>query len=266
MSLLYLVILSIIQGITEFLPISSSGHLVLLPNLMNEQDQGLLLDISVHFGTLIAVILYFYRDVIHLVTGGFDVLRFKDTHNRHLFWSIIIATIPIIIAGFLIHQYVPNGFRDPALIGWTTLIFGILLGIGDANKVENKTVQTTPLYKSFFIGLAQILALLPGTSRSGITMTACRFFGFSRIEASRFALLLGIPTIAGAAFLGFLDLLETNSLALQKEALIAAALSCVFAYLAIAGLMRFIKDFNFMVFVIYRIILGSGILIWVYFY
>lgn len=265
MSFIYLVILSIIQGITEFLPISSSGHLVLLPTLMETEDQGLLLDIAVHFGTLLAVMLYFYKDLISLVKGGFDTITFKQTPDRGLFFNIIIATLPIIIAGFLVHHYIPQGFRDPALIGWTTLIFGILLGLADQSRQTTITPENSRLYKSFIIGLAQILALLPGTSRSGITMTACRFFGYDRVEASRFALLLGIPTIAGAAFLGFLDLIETNSLELQKEAMIAALLSCIFAYIAIAGLMRFVKDFNFMGFVIYRIILGSSILIWVYF-
>lgn len=264
MALLYLIILAIVQGITEFLPISSSGHLVLLPSLMGEQDQGLLIDIAVHFGTLLAVCLYFYRDVATLFKGGVASLSGKSNSDTGLFITVLIATLPIIGMGYFLHTNLPQGLRSPELIGWTTLIFGLFLGYADLRFPHNKSVQSLSKAKALIIGLFQILALLPGTSRSGITISACRLFGLKREEASRFALLLGIPTILGAATLGFLDLYALGDLGFSRDALIAIVLSFIFAYIAIAALMRFAKNFNFLVFVIYRVILGSAILLWIY--
>lgn len=265
MSLLYLSLIALIQGITEFLPVSSSGHLVLLPHIMNEQDQGLLIDIAVHFGTLLAVMAYFYKDVVTLAKGGFDTLLLKESDERKLFLLVFLATLPVICAGFLLHEYMPSGIRAIEIIGWTTLIFGILLGWADLHFKTDKSTQNLTYKSVLFIGLMQVLALIPGTSRSGITITAGRMLNLNRYEASRFALLLGIPTILGASILGLYDLYQSNDLAFQTDALIAISLSFIAAYISIWGLMRFTKNFTFVSFMIYRILLGGGILASVYF-
>ncbi len=264
MSLLYITLIALIQGITEFLPVSSSGHLVLLPHLLNEQDQGLMIDIAVHFGTLLAVIAYFFRDTFALAIGGIDFLRGKKSADRHLFILILIATCPVIFAGFIMHEYLPNGLRAIEIIGWSTLIFGLLLGWSDSAYETSKTTKDLTLKSALFIGLMQILALIPGTSRSGITITAARFLKLNRVEASRFALLLGIPTILGASILGFYDLYKTDNLIFQQDAFIAIGLSFVAAYISIWALMRFAKQFTFFGFMVYRILLGGGILAYVY--
>ncbi len=265
MSFAYLALISIIQGITEFLPVSSSGHLVLLPHLMDVQDQGMMIDIAVHFGTLLAVMIYFYKDVYTLACGGLQTLLLKRNQNTKLFSAVFLGTLPVIIIGFFLHHYIPSGIRALEIIGWTTLLFGLLLGWADKKFKTDKSCDDLSLKGVLIIGFMQVLALIPGTSRSGITITAGRFLGLNRVEASRFALLLGIPTILGASVVGFYDLYQTDNLSFQQDALIAIILSFIMAYISIWGLMKFTKRGTFMPFTIYRVLLGSGILISVYF-
>ncbi len=258
MDTLYLFILAVVQGITEFLPISSSAHLILLPHIMGEADQGLLIDIAVHVGTLVAVIAYFWRDIWSIIRAFiFDLKKTDNTskHNRRLGYLVIIASLPVIIAGLGLHTALPEGIRDPRVIIVTTLFFGALLWFADRQKL-NRSLKSITLKDALLIGAAQIFALIPGTSRSGVTMTAALFLGFKREDTAKFALLLGIPAIAGAGLLGGLDLIEGGDQLLQKEALIAATLSGLAAYAAIWLMMRWVKSATFTPFVIYRMLLG----------
>lgn len=264
MPLYHLIILAIIQGITEFLPISSSGHLVLMPHLMAESDQGLLIDVAVHIGTLLAVMLYFARDIQNLTHGVIDGICLKKTQkSQQIFW-IVIATFPIIIVGYCLHQYWPTGIRSVEVIAWTTLLFGLLLGFADRFETKPITVESLGWRNALIIGCAQILALIPGTSRSGVTMTAGRFLNLSRVEASRFSFLISIPTIAGAGLLAGLDLYQTDSFSLTFDAITAGFLAFITALLSIHFLLKWIERYSFKPFVIYRVILGIGLLAWLY--
>lgn len=261
----YLCILALVQGITEFLPISSSGHLILLPSLLGEDDQGLALDVAVHVGTLLAVMLYFRKDIFGIIRAyTFDLRKTEAQHtfNRKLGFYILLGSIPVIIAGFIMHMLLPEGLRDPRIIIATTLIFGLALWVADRKQGE-RPLNTLNWRHALIIGCAQILALIPGTSRSGITITAALFLGFTRTEAARFSMLLGIPAIAGAGTLSTIDIINSGDTILQTDALISGALSFITAYAAIFIMMRWLKSSTFTPFVIYRMILG-GVLLFVF--
>ncbi|MGY8985488.1 MAG: undecaprenyl-diphosphate phosphatase [Sphingomonadales bacterium] len=273
MTLLNLFFVAIVQGITEFLPISSSGHLILIPFLTEWPDQGLLIDVAVHIGTLGAVLIYFWRDTVGLflaMFGSLGVSSFKEriegTIYIQLFWTLVLATIPVVIAGFsLVFFDIIDILRSPEVIGWTSIIFGLLLYWVDQKTPEILNLEKITLKRGLVIGLAQILSLIPGTSRAGITMTAARGLGFSRVVAARFSMLLAIPTIIAAGFLTTLKLLEEG---LEEGQLLdifyAASLSFIAALLAIHFLMKWLTHASMTVFVIYRVILGLGLLMWVY--
>jgi len=250
MPFFHLVILALVQGITEFLPISSSGNLVLAHEMMGKTVDDLTLDIAVHVGTLVAVLIYFRRDLVRMVC------TFKKGGNKTLPFAIIVASLPVILAGYLLHLYGAEWTRSLALLAWSTLIFGIILGIADKFSPHEKTLEQLTLKNAFLIGLAQVLALIPGTSRSGITMTAARALGFSRTESARFSLFLAIVAISGAGMLTGLDLLKEQNSTLGLEALIAAFISFVSALAAISLMMRWLEKASFTPFVIYRILLG----------
>jgi len=265
MPLFHLIILALVQGITEFLPISSSGHLVMVhaalghgESMSNMQEK--ILDIAVHMGTLIAVCAYFYRDLWRMILGGIDILRFKNTDNRRKSLMIIIASMPVIAVGFVINLFRASMFDQLVIIGWTTLIFGIILWVVDVKMPQNKTLENLSYTHAFFIGLSQILALLPGTSRSGITMISARAFGYSRVEAARFSLLLGIVAISGAGTLAGLDVFKMDDFAFTQDLLIGAIFSCISAFIAIALMMNWLARASFVPFAIYRIILGVTLL------
>ncbi len=260
MPLFHLVILALVQGITEFLPISSSGHLVLVPVFLEVPDQGLLLDVAVHVGTLGAVILYLWRDIWSILVGLMRVLRGRSDQGARLFGFIVVATLPVIAAGFALNYYYPAGIRGIEVIGWATLGFGIVLLISDQIGMTVRRIEHLHVGDAFFIGLAQILALIPGTSRSGITMTAARILGMERSDAARFSMLLSIPAILGAGSLKGYELWKLGDVELTADAFMAAGMAFVAALITIALLMAWLRRATFTPFAIYRVILGAALI------
>jgi undecaprenyl-diphosphatase len=263
-------ILAAIQGITEFLPISSSGHLILVPNVIGLADQGLLMDVAVHVGTLLAVILYFWRDIFGMIAGSWRIFHQMANHRKFdaEFWllcKLAVATLPVIIVGYYVNQYMAANLRTLEIIGWTTLCFGILLFVADKINMTVRKMQHISFRGALFIGIMQAIAIVPGTSRAGITMTAARFLGVERQDAARFSLLLSIPTIIAAGVLKGYELNESSNPLLIYDVLMLAGLSFLFALMAIALLMVWLRRASFTPFVIYRILLGSILLGIVYF-
>ncbi|MBT3915189.1 MAG: undecaprenyl-diphosphate phosphatase [Rhodospirillaceae bacterium] len=265
MPFVQILILAAVQGITEFLPISSSGHLILVPKLGGLADQGLLMDVAVHVGTLVAVMLYFWRDMIGM-TGAL-ARSFRQLSNQRkldyefwLFVKLVLATLPVIVAGFLVNEYMGADLRTLEIIGWATLVFGIVLYIADKMNMTVRQMEHISYGGAFFIGLLQVLALIPGTSRAGITMTAARFLGVERQDAARFSLLLSIPTIIGAGALKGYELYKSGDPVLLNDAITVAGLSFLFALVAISLLMVWLRRASFTPFVAYRILLGGALL------
>ncbi|MFT6945176.1 MAG: undecaprenyl-diphosphatase, partial [Yoonia sp.] len=200
-----LLLIALIQGVTEFLPVSSSGHLILLPSLTGLADQGQVIDVAAHLGTLAAVVLYFWSDVRLALCGTLRLLRGKiDTKGAFLALCLLIATIPVIIVGFILEVTgLSDAMRGIAVIGWTMIIFGVVLYWADQKGPNERTAESWTLKDAITMGLWQTLALIPGTSRSGITITAGRILGYTRTDAARLSMLMSIPTIiASAALLG----------------------------------------------------------------
>lgn len=260
----HLLVLAIVQGITEFLPISSSAHLVLLPQLTKWQDQGLVIDVALHVGTLFAVILYNWHDIWNLFMAMIRFFQGRKHPQKALLGQLILASIPVIIAGYVISLFWPKGFRGVELIAWTTVIFGLLLYVADKAGLTVRRVEHMDLPSAMIIGFAQILALFPGTSRSGITITAARVLGFERQASMRFSMLLSIPVILGAGTLQGWELYQSGDALLTSAAFKAAGFAFVAALIAIAILMRWLKRWTFKPFVAYRLVLGVLLLIWIY--
>lgn len=251
-----IIILAIVQGITEFLPISSSGHLILIPAFTGWPDQGLATDVMVHVGSLFAVFAYFWRDCLGLATGSLNLLRGRMTDNGRMAIYILLATIPAMAFGlYLKASGMSAALRSIEIIAWNAIIFGVLLYLADIIGKRTKRMEDMTLAPAFMIGIAQAIALIPGTSRSGITMTAARLLGFERPEAARFSFLLGIPAISAAGLVTILEFLEAGQ-GIPSDALWAAFLTFFSALMAIALLMAIVKRTSFLVFVIYRIALG----------
>jgi undecaprenyl-diphosphatase len=266
-TLQHIILLAVVQGITEFLPISSSGHLVLAPAITGTADQGLLVDVAVHVGTLAAVLIYFWRDVFAMLGGFVRLFTGRINAGARLAIHIVLATIPVIAVGFYLKvSGIEEQLRSIEIIAWTTLGFGILLWIADKVGMTINRLEHMRWGGALFIGLAQVLALIPGTSRSGITMTAARFMGYERSDAAHFSMLLSIPVILGAGLLAGIDLHQAGNIALNEDILLAAGLSFLTALIAIALLMSWLKRSSFTPFAIYRILLGGGLLVWVYVY
>lgn len=262
MTIFEIIILAIIQGITEFLPISSSAHLLLPAELLGWRSQGLAFDVAVHVGSLLAVLIYL-RDDVGRMTVAFcqHGWRKQQTEDSRLAWWIIVGTIPVIVVGFLLKDWIELNARTALVMAATTIGFGLLLWYADATaKLKIKMVQMRGT-QALVIGLAQILALIPGTSRSGITMTAGLMLGFDRESAARFSFLLSIPAILGAGLLSTLDLLSASNPVNWSELLYGAAFSFVSAYLCIYLFLSWISRIGMLPFVIYRLILGV-ILLW----
>ena len=259
-----ILLIAVIQGITEFLPISSSGHLNLIHGLSDMEDQGLAMDVAVHLGTVIAVIAYNWSDIKKM---ALSVLTLGKQH-RDLFGvsvSAVIATIPAVIAGYMLNanDALVEMIRNVEVIAWTTLIFGIVLGFADRSQGKRRFV-TTNVGDAIAIGFAQVLALIPGTSRAGITMTAARFRGLSHRAAARFSMILSIPIILGSGILKAGDVMSAGATDMLTAMIIAAVISMVVAFLAIGAMMAIIQRVGFMPFVIYRVILGIVLLGFVY--
>lgn len=263
--MLLLILLALIQGITEFLPISSSAHLVLFPMVMGVDDQGLGIDLALHAGTLVAVMAYFRNETGQLFRGGLQLVQpGRSSPERTLALQVAVATLPVVVVGLLFREFIAQELRALPVIATTTLVFGVLLGVADWRGRGNAPVVTMTLTMALLIGLAQTLALIPGVSRSGITITAALLVGLARPEAARFALLLAIPTTAAATLLGVIELLRgTEGFAADPaDAVTAAGLAMLSAYLAIFWLMRFVQRASFMPFVYYRVVLGLVLFGW----
>ena len=266
MDLWQLIFLAVVQGITEFLPISSSGHLILTPKLFGWEDQGVLIDTAVHLGSLFAVLLYFWREVKDAIFGPFYLIG-DSFAGRAMRWEaklallLIIGTIPVVIfGGALSAMDAVDGLRTIEVIGWTTLIFGIALYIADQYGGSTLTLKDWGWGSAIMIGLAQAIALIPGTSRSGITMTAARALGFERRQAATISMLMAIPAILAASAKGAYDLYKSGDMTLTTDAVIAAVFAFLSAYLALVVMMRMLRSVSFTPFVIYRIALGLFLL------
>ncbi len=260
MSELHLVVLALVQGITEFLPISSSGHLILVPLLTGWPDQGLMLDVAVHVGTLGAVLLYFWRDVWQMLAGLVRRIAGRRNPGARLALLIVAATVPVVVAGAGLKYVGTAGLRNITVIGWTTLGFGVVVFVVDRWCLTVRRIEHMAMGSALAIGLAQVLALVPGTSRSGITMTVARALGYERREAARFSMLLSIPVIIAAGTVEGLELYQTGDAALTADAVFAAALAFVSALAAIGVLMRWLRRASFTPFAIYRVGLGVYLL------
>ncbi len=246
-------ILSLIQGISEFLPVSSSAHFVLFSEYYKFNNQNLLIDISLHLGSLIAIIFYFRRDLFNFV------------QNKSFLIKIILGTIPIIPVGYILYKTeLINFLRSLEVIGWMSLIFGILLYISDKFEITKKIDTEFTNSSAIIIGLFQVLALIPGVSRSGITITSGRLLGFSRLDSAKISFFLSIPTLGAASLLGIYNIYKEGSAELNFLAIIAVIFSFIFSYFTIVLFLNFIKKFSLNVFVIYRIILSLFILAVVY--
>ena len=244
-----ILILSLIQGITEFIPVSSSSHLILISNYLNFDNQNLSIDVSLHIGSFFAVIFYFKKDI-------FDFFK-----NRILFFKILIGSIPVMLVGYVLIKFsLIDQLRNIKIIGWTTILFAILLFLSDKFK-RSKKINDNLSYKSaLFIGIFQVLSLIPGVSRSGIAITAGRFLEFERVEAAKISFLLSIPTLAAVSFFGINNLLESESFNFSLINLVSIVLSFIFSLITIKYFLKFICNFSLNIFVIYRIILGILIL------
>lgn len=262
MPFIHIFILSIVQGLTEFLPVSSSGHLALAPKLLGILDQGILMDVAMHVGTLLAILLYYRRDIWRIAFAVLQGRNAKDPAARRLGFYIVLASIPAFVMGMAIHTMFADGIRSVTVIATTTLVFGLLMGIADMVGKQVKTVETISLKTAFLIGCAQAMALIPGTSRSGATITMARFLGMTRVEAARFSFLLGIPAMAGAGFLSFLEILKTGDAGLWQDAATAIGLSFLAGLLAIHVMISWLKRAGLMPFVFYRMFLGGFLLVY----
>ena len=262
MTLFNLLLVALIQGITEFLPISSSGHLILLPTLTGLADQGLVIDVAVHVGTLGAVILYFWRDVRLALRGLPRLLTGRiDTPGARLAFLLAVATVPVLVAGLVLHLGgLTEALRNVTVIGWTVLVFGLVLYWADRRGGTEKRDGGWSLRDAVVMGLWQAVALIPGTSRSGITITAGRLLGYDRESAARLAMLMSIPTILASGSLLAVDVIATADARAARDGAIAAALAFVAAFGALAVMMRLLRRFSFTPYVIYRVILGVVLL------
>ena len=248
-----ILILAAIQGIFEFLPVSSFAHLVFISKYYAFNNQNLLIDICLHLGSLIAIIFYFRKDL-------FDFIK-----NKNFLIKILVGTIPIIPIGYMLYQTgLINNLRNLEVIGWMSLIFGILLYLSDKTKITKKIDAGFTNKSAIIIGLFQVLSLVPGVSRSGITITSGRLLGFSRLDSAKISFFLSIPTLGAASFLGMYNIYKEGSAELNFLAFIAIIFSSIFSYFTIALFLNFIKKFSLNIFIIYRIVLSLFILAIVY--
>ena len=263
MALEVIILLSVIQGFTEFLPISSSAHLVFLSDLFGDFTSKRNFDVALHFGSLLAVIIYLRIEIFKIIL---DIIYFskRDKDGVKILLNLLISTIPIILFGFIIHLYDFNIIRSLEMIGWSTLVFGLILGLADKNLKIKKILKYINFKDAFFLGLAQTLALIPGTSRSGIVITAGLFMGYSRFDASKYSLLMSIPVILAATTLESLSLYKNEGFFINYEMILGIIISFITALITIKFFMKWINNASLKLFVIYRIILGIVILAYVY--
>jgi len=263
LSLIHIIVLAVVQGITEFLPISSQAHLLLVDDLFKWPDAGLSIRISAHIGSLIAIILYFKSDIWNIMIGVIHLSLGRTNKNTTLALHLSIASIPVLVAGFIVVSLeIQDSLSSPLFIAWTMIIFGILLWIADQTGMTVRKIEHMRSHNAIVIGVAQIFALIPGTSRSGVTITAARMMGYERTEASKFSMLLGIPTILAAGIWDGYEIWEQGNLSLGIDSIITAIISFITAYISISLMMSWLKHSSFAPFVIYRLLLG-GILLYI---
>ena len=247
-----ILILSAIQGISEFLPISSSAHLILVSSLYDLKTSSLLIDISLHLGSLLAIIFFFRRELFDL------------KHNQKLLKLIIIGSVPLILSGYILYSteliYL---LRNIKIIAWATLFFGVVLYFADQRKIDQNISTNLDVRSILFIGLFQILALIPGVSRAGITMTAARFLNFNRVDSGKISFLLSIPALCGASFLGLWDI-PSEAIEINTLIIIAIIFSFLFSYLTVKFFLNYINKFSLKIFVFYRILIGLILLSIIY--
>jgi undecaprenyl-diphosphatase len=261
MSWLQIVVLAIVQGLTEFLPISSSGHLILVPNVAGWEDQGLVFDVAVHFGSLLAVALYFRQDLADLIRGSMNLIRGKiETPQSRMALGIGLGTIPAAIAGLLFAGWIEENLRDPNVVVFTLSFYGVLLVLADRFGRKTRNISKIRVRDAVLIGLAQALALIPGTSRSGITITAGLALGLARQDAARFSFLLSVPVILLATGYEVLLITLSDQAVAWGQLAVAALISAVVAYLSIDFFMRFVSKIGLAPFAIYRLMLAGVIL------
>ena len=247
-----ILILSAIQGISEFLPISSSAHLILISNFYDFKTSSLLIDISLHLGSLFAIMFYFKKDLFDL------------KNNKRLLGLIIVGSIPLMIFGYILHSSNLIYFvRNVEIIAWTTLFFGLILYFSDQSKTEKNISKNLNLKSIIFIGIFQILALIPGVSRAGITITAARFLNFNRVDSTKISFLLSIPALIGASSLGITDAFK-ETLEISYLSIIAIVLSFLFSFITVKYFLKYVNNFSLNIFVIYRVFLGIILLLIIY--
>ena len=247
-----ILILSAIQGISEFLPISSSAHLILISNFYDFKTSSLLIDISLHLGSLFAIVFYFKKDLFDL------------KNNKRLLGLIIVGSIPLMIFGYILHSSNLIYFvRNVEIIAWTTLFFGLILYFSDQSKTEKDISKNLNLKSIIFIGIFQILALIPGVSRAGITITAARFLNYNRVDSTKISFLLSIPALIGASSLGITDAFK-ETLEISYLLIIAIVLSFSFSFITVKYFLKYVNNFSLNIFVIYRVFLGIILLLIIY--
>ena len=271
MGLDHLLLLAAIQGITEFIPVSSSGHLQLVHGLTAFPDHGLAVDVALHAGTLLAVIAYFYRDVGLMLVGARDIVRRQPSAPAHLVRVLVIASLPVLLAGAtLVVLGVTDALRKPEIVAWASIIFSIPLWLADRRHAmrsydikasEGDDVQTISLRHALIIGLAQMLALIPGASRAGVTIMAGLYLDFDRTQAARFSMLLAMPVIGAFALVGLVDLVQAGALEALGTALVAGLLAALFAFATIHVFLKMTRTIGLLPFVIYRMGLGISLLV-----
>ena len=240
-----ILILSIIQGATEFLPVSSSSHLIIFSNFLNFQNQSLSIDVSLHIGSFLAVIIFFYKDVLNFI------------NEKDIFFKIILSSVPVVLVGFfLVETNLISKFRNIEVIGWMTLIFGIILYLSDRFRLDNELKKDFNFKSAITIGLFQVLSLVPGVSRSGIAISAARILKFKRYDSAKISFLLSIPILGAISIFGIKNLVETNSLEFTMINIFSVLISFFVSFITIKFFLNYVQKFDLKIFVIYRIVLG----------
>ena len=265
MSIEQLIVLAVIQGLTEFLPISSSGHLNLVHLMTRWEDQGPLIDVAVHVGSLFAVMIYFWRDMLMFLKAVWMFIRGRPTPEFRILIYLALATVPVMIVGYVVvKQGYIGGFRTVKVIAWSNMAFAVLLLLADRMGMTVQRLEHTTLSDAILIGLAQVFALIPGASRAGVTISMARFLGYERPEAARISMLLSIPTILGLGLATAIELQSSGDLRLQRDAVVAGGMAFAAALISIWFMMWFVARSSLTPFVLYPLVLGGFLLGWIY--
>lgn len=261
MTLEQILFLSFIQGITEFIPVSSSAHLLLISTLCGWEDHGLIIDVAAHAGTLGSLLVYFRKDVTNLIYATLNLCAGKTTEATPLLFNLIIATLPVVIFGMVFDWLIGDFFRSVSVIAWASILFGFLLYVADRSGTLTRKMTDTTLKQALFFGLGQCLALINGVSRSGICMTVGRFMDYKRVDVAHFTFLMAIPTMTAACTFKGVQLFHSGNFALAQDAALVLVLSFAVGLVTISFMMKWLQRLSFTPFVIYRILLGILLLV-----